>query len=197
MSLKLGLIVTAAGLSSRHPPNKLLLNLDGEAVIRKTVRSLLPFPGQIIVVTGHESQAILDALKDLPTDKLSCVHNPDYPTGLASSVKIGVKAITHPVDYFCFSPGDKPFIHFEVVRAMINHLEQTRPLILQPRYLKKPGHPTFFHSRLLPDLLALEGDEGGRQLIARLERQVLTMEVNEPGISMDMDHYLEDAGGHA
>jgi molybdenum cofactor cytidylyltransferase len=84
-------IVLAAGTSSRMGTNKLLLELGGETLLRRTVRAALAGGlSPVLVVLGHEAER---ARREL--DGLACrtVINPDHAQGITSSLQAGVAAI--------------------------------------------------------------------------------------------------------
>ena len=73
-------VVLAAGLSSRMGgPHKLLLDVGGEPMLRRVVRSVLAVdPAEVIVVTGYRAEDIKAALDGLP---VRFVHNPAFAEG--------------------------------------------------------------------------------------------------------------------
>ena len=191
MTVKAGFVVTAAGLSRRQPPNKLLLKIEGQPVIRRTVSTLEAFSCPVVVVLGHQSGAIRAALRAVDFQHLKFVENPDYRDGLSTSIRIGIQSLPENLDYFGFIPGDKPFIPTGVISSMIDFLERNRPKLLIPEYHVLPGHPTFFNSDFRAKFLALTGDTGGREILRQYPNDVHRLAFNEKGIILDMDALLE------
>lgn len=185
------MIITAAGRSTRFPPNKLLEILEDRTAIEHTVNTFSHFEMDIYVVLGYQSEAVRNVLERRFGDQIIFEYNTKFHKGLSSSVITGVKAAGRTYDYWCFCPGDKPFIQPRTVKTLINELEQKQPLILAPRYKNKPGHPTFFSTELLPTFLELTGDTGGRQILQDLFHEVHYVNVSDEGVSLDMDQYLE------
>ena len=187
---KLQLIITAAGLSRRRPPNKLLLPLGEKTVIETTVGNFIDTPLDITVVTGHQREKIEPLLTRRFGNRITIVYNPDYASGLASSVKVGLTITTENPDYWCFCNGDKPFIKSATIDYLLAELERLQPQILVPTVNDQSGHPTFFSADFTPELLALTGDTGGRDILQRHGHDVLFVPVDDEGISLDMDCYL-------
>ena len=186
------LIITAAGLSQRRPPNKLLLPLGEKTVIETTVEIFIDTPLDITVVTGHQREKIEPLLYQRFGDRITIVHNPDYASGLASSVTAGLKNNPGEPDYWCFCNGDKPFIKQATIEYLLAELERSKPPIMIPAFHDQIGHPTFFSADFTSELLALTGDSGGRDILQRHRREVLFVPVADEGVSLDMDCYLAD-----
>ncbi|NQV16025.1 nucleotidyltransferase family protein [bacterium] len=189
--LNLAMIITAAGRSTRFPPNKLLNKLEKRTAIEHTINTFIDFDLDLYVILGYQSDLIQDVLEKNYGSKLIFEYNTQFHTGLSSSVITGIKAAGRTYDYWCFCPGDKPFIQQKTVRLLIQKLEQEKPLILAPRFQNKPGHPTFFSTELSPQFSAATGDVGGRQIIDAFRHETLFWDVADEGVSLDMDYYLE------
>lgn len=192
--VKIGFIVAAAGLSRRHPPNKLLIPIQDKPVIRRTIESLLPLNLPVVAVLGHQADKVREVLRNLDSPFLQMVENDDFGKGMASSLSVGIRALPTDLDYFGFLPGDKPFISTSTIQKMVDFLSLRRPLILVPEYKTKPGHPTFFATSLRSEFLQLTGDTGGREIIAAHLGSVTSLAMDDPNIIVDMDSWLENQG---
>lgn len=189
--LSIATIITAAGRSTRFPPNKLLEILEDRTAIEHTVNTFVNFELDIYVILGYQSEQVQDVLLNRFDDRIIFEFNTQFHEGLSTSVKTGVNAAGRSYDYWCFCPGDKPFIQQKTVRFLIQKLLTEKPLILCPRYQNKPGHPTFFSTELFPFFSAATGDSGGRQVIETFRSDTLFVDVDDEGVSLDMDFYLE------
>ncbi len=192
MSKKISMIIQAAGISRRRPPNKLLLKLGTETVIEKTVAAFVNFPLEIIVVVGYESEKLKLILTRQFADKITIVENPHYHKGMASSIHTGIRAADRDCDYYGFCNGDKPFIQRKTVSYLLKELEEKTPLILVPVYQYRIGHPNFFSATLRDELLATTGETGGRQIFRDHKDNALSISVEDKGVILDMDQYLEN-----
>jgi len=185
------MIITAAGRSTRFPPNKLLTTLEDRTAIEHTINTFTSFEVDRYVILGYQSDVLRPILENRFGEDLIFEYNTKFHTGLSSSVLTGIKAAGRTYDYWAFCPGDKPFIQPKTVALLLDILEKKKPLILVPRYQNKPGHPSFFSSELYPMFLDLSGDKGGRQIIEDFKHETLFVDVDDEGISLDMDYYLE------
>jgi len=125
-------VITAAGRSSRMAPDhKLIMELHGKTLIRRSLESLLPFCDKIIIVVGANASAIE---KETKHDKVIRVKNEDDLNDMFSSVKTGLRQSTGRV---LFLPGDCPFSPPDLIQRM---LAANGDLIVAA-YKGKTGHP--------------------------------------------------------
>jgi molybdenum cofactor cytidylyltransferase len=174
-------VVLAAGRSTRMGgPNKLLIDIDGEPLIRRTLRAVRAArPDRVVVVTGFEADAVREAVGDLP-DRI--VHNPDFDQGMASSLKAGVAACTHCASaMICL--GDMPWVRARTMRRMWEVADHRR--IVVPVFQGRWGNPVIWSSAYFPELAALAGDRGARSLMERYPPTLL--ETDDAGILRDVD----------
>ncbi len=179
-------VVLAAGLSRRMgSANKLLEQVDGQAMVRSVVEQVISAPvAQVIVVLGHQSETIIQALDGLP---LEFVHNPRYEQGLATSVRTGIAAVK-PGHGALVCLGDMPLINADVVSALVSaYRERPQLMAYRPSFQGKPGNPVLWSAWSLDLLSTLEGDEGARRLLKERENQVFAVPVSSSGVLLDID----------
>ena len=99
-------ILLAAGESRRMGvPNKLLLEIGGVPLVRRTTEALAAIPGaDVTVVLGHEANEIRAALTGMP---VGFTMNDDHATGQMSSVHTGLAAVGKGC-CFLIAPADMP-----------------------------------------------------------------------------------------
>lgn len=195
MKYHVSIIIPAAGLSQRHPPNKLLIPLKNKPVIVETVSRFIEFPVNIIVVVGYAKNKLIPVLESALGDHINIIENPDYRQGLSSSIKAGIRAAGVVTDYYGFCVGDKPFLHLTTVGMLLETLNRKSPDILVPIYKGTIGHPNFFSKKYRKDLLELSGDTGGRTLFQTYQTKTYFLPVKDKGVILDMDQFLADTDG--
>jgi molybdenum cofactor cytidylyltransferase len=177
-------IILAAGNSSRLGFNKLTITIDGETVIRRSVR---PFIAEgiheVIVVTGHYHQSIKKELEGLG---VNLINNPHYKEGMSTSVKAAMPFL-EGADVLLFHLGDKPFIAPNSISAILNKYKEGKARIIAPLYEGKTGHPVLIDASLLrEEIEMLHGDSGLREVIEKYRRDVVFIEGND-GSLFDID----------
>jgi molybdenum cofactor cytidylyltransferase len=181
-------IIPAAGESHRFSgTHKLVERIGRQAVIELTIRRVSDSPvDRVIVVSGTASvrlRRILDNLDPVHED-LRIVPNPDHASGLGSSIAAGVAACSTGDDILIW-PADMPMIRGDTAAQVISAGKADSIVI--PVFEGKRGHPVFFGRSFRDELLALEGDTGGRAVIDRHPDAVHEVQVADPGIHFDID----------
>jgi len=185
---RIAAVVLAAGLSRRMGSPKALLPLAGRPLIVHVVDTLTAAGiSQIVVVTGHESSLHRDALAAYPSVKL--VHNSDYASGeMLSSVQAGVRAIAGAgCDAFLIAPVDQPLVRAETVRMLCAAWDESRKLIVMPRYREQRGHPVLVSVVGAGEILALTAGETLKTFVRRHRARTLEIDVDDEGVVGDID----------
>ena len=190
--MKIGMIITAAGMSKRQGKNKLLIRSCNETIIEKTINNLLNNNLDIFVIVGYQKELIVPIIVDRFRNDIQIIENMDYKSGIASSLKAGIRAAGKNYDYFGFCNGDKPFIKVKTVEIILKYLVENKPLILVPIYQEQSGHPTFLSKEYIKDFSLISGDTGGREVIKKYPNAVTYLPINDEGIILDMDRYLQN-----
>src|SRR5262245_56999791 len=170
-------VVLAAGLSSRMGSNKLLAEWRGKPLLRWTVEAALASEARpIIVVTGHESAKVEASLKGLD---VRIVHNLHYAAGLSASLKAGIRAAPANCDGAIVLLGDMPEITPALVDRMIAAFSPVDGRsICVAVHENNRGNPVLWSRRFFPEIEALSGDVGAKDLIATHEDAVCEIEAD-------------------
>jgi molybdenum cofactor cytidylyltransferase len=180
-------IVLAAGRSTRMGgANKLVAEIGGKPLVRIAAEQALASRARpVIVVTGHERERVEAALAGLP---VKLVHNPDFAEGLGTSVRAGIAAVPASADGAVVCLGDMPQVDAELINRLIAALAPDQgALAVIPTLDGKRGNPVLWSRRFFPDLMALEGDVGARNLIGRYGEAVIEVPVTGKAALTDVD----------
>ncbi|NLB51526.1 MAG: nucleotidyltransferase family protein [Syntrophomonadaceae bacterium] len=180
-------LVLAAGLSSRMGTNKMLIKVNGSVIIEKTIAVLMESPiSNITIVLGNCSNEIMKALEYYP---VNFIYNPDYESGMSSSIKCGIKwaAEQSDIEAVLVILGDMPFIKNDTISFLIEEYKKNNSAIIVPRYKGRNGHPVLFSREMFQYILTIKGDNGAREVINNFSDQVLFLDVDDPGITIDLD----------
>ncbi|MBX9592615.1 MAG: nucleotidyltransferase family protein [Hyphomonadaceae bacterium] len=180
-------VVLAAGRSTRMGAhNKLLADLDGKAVVRHVAEAALASRARpVLVVTGHMAAEVAAVLAGLD---VRMVANPDYATGLASSLKAGIGALPSPCAGALVLLGDMPQISPEHIDRLIGaFLAENGMAIIVPTHRGRRGNPVLWPSAFFSELLYLGGDVGAKRLLREHAHQVTEVDLGTDAIFADID----------
>jgi molybdenum cofactor cytidylyltransferase len=185
-------IILAAGSSSRMGRNKLLLKYGNHTVIEEAATQMLNSKADnILVITGHEKANIEKLLSQFPPDRLKIIYNRIYKSGRAESIKCALRSLDRQTDAALFMVADKPGVSAELIDRSIDKFRESTPSILYVRTPIGRGHPIIFARSMFDELLALEGDTIGNDLVTRHGHEVVELDDSEIQVDIDTeDDYI-------
>jgi molybdenum cofactor cytidylyltransferase len=182
---QVGAIVLAAGGSARMGQPKQLLSVGGQPMVRCVVETTCAAGlAQVVVVVGAHATAVAQALEDLPVDM---VVNEAWAEGMSTSVRAGVGALHAEIQAVLVILADQPALTPALLQTLVVRYRATGSPIVAPFYHGRRGNPVLFDRSLFPQLLAIEGDQGGRTLITSYQEQVESVQVDDPAVILDVD----------
>ena len=193
------IIYMAAGNSRRFGSNKLFYELDGKPMYRHLLDHLIEIKDRynklknaesnntvidITVVTRYRE--ILDYCACIPD--CHAVLSPDSEKGISYTIKAGIMAVqeqkkpektsgslhntAEPEDYYMFAVADQPYLKSQSMIKLIDKVLENKGnkrLVFSLHCGDAVGNPCVFHSSLIPQLLSLEGDKGGRSVAKKYD----------------------------
>jgi len=184
---RIAAVILAAGRSTRMGgPNKLLADIGGRPLIRIAAEQALASRARpVIVVTGHQREQVEAALGELD---VTCVHNLNFAEGLSTSVKAGLAAVPDDADGAIVCLGDMPQVSAALIDRLIAAFDPERgALVVVPTIGGKRGNPVVWARRFFPELMALDGDVGARNLIQRYPEAVAEVPLTDTAALVDVD----------
>jgi molybdenum cofactor cytidylyltransferase len=177
-----GGVVLAAGGSSRLGRPKQLLLHEGRTLVRRAAEAAVGAGCEpVVVVLGAHGEAVAGELADLP---VRTVDNPEWREGMGGSLRVGVRALPE-VDAVLVLLCDQLRVDAAHLKALMDTFTRTHAPIVASGYEGARGVPALFSRALLPELEALEADQGARKVIVRDPTRVV--EVPLPGGGEDVD----------
>jgi molybdenum cofactor cytidylyltransferase len=165
------LLLLAAGSSSRmRGGDKLMEEVEGEPLLRRAAREALATGLSVIVALRPGKAEREDALHGLKVRKVIVPH---ADQGMSASLRAAVVA-AHEGAPLAVLLADMPEIDTEDLTVLVSAFEAQGgdTVVRAASEDGQPGQPVIFPARLRPDLLAVTGDAGGREILRR-ERVVL------------------------
>lgn len=185
---KTGIIILAAGNSSRLGRPKQLLEYKETTLLKNTIFEVSKVPDSFaIVVTGANHDLIE---KDLNNKELNCCFNPDWETGMASSIVKGLQellSLNPDCDHCIFTVCDQPYVTNLVFENLINQYHKTGKGITASAYSETLGTPVLFHKKYFSELLDLKGQEGAKKLIKKYAEDTASIPFEKGSIDIDTE----------
>ena len=180
-------IVLAAGRSARiGGTNKLLAKVGGVPILLRVIAALRSSRARpIIVVTGHDANAINRLLSDV---SVQCVHNPDFDSGLSSSLRRGLSALPQEIEAVLICLGDMPRLTATHIDQLIDAFDPAQGrAICVPTWHRQRGNPVLWARDFVPEMMQLSGDQGARPLFERHRDLLYHVEMPDAGVLLDVD----------
>jgi molybdenum cofactor cytidylyltransferase len=158
-------LVLAAGGSRRLGRPKQLEPWGSTTLLGHVVDLVESFPvDETWVVVGADLDKVVNEIGSRP---VGIIQNPDWETGLASSLRVGLDALTQlsKADGVLVFLGDQPAVRADVVTALIEKHRRSSAMAIVPKYRYSRGKPVLLDRALWPRLMSLEGDEGAQRLL--------------------------------
>lgn len=189
---RFGILVLAAGKSSRFGSDKLLAKMpDGRPLIAHSLEPLQSIAHQykldLCIVTRADNLPLIDYLsnKNIPYTLSSDAH-----LGMGHSLSHGVKCNKNWQGWM-ITLADMPNLTTSTLEALITTISINPHRIVRPSLLKKgkviPSHPTYFPQNLGNKLSQLTGDNGAKHLIKSLDQPPILFNVPHPNSLKDVD----------
>jgi len=178
-------IVLAAGESRRMGYPKPLLEIGGRTFIEQIAVTMLAVVPRVVIVIGAHRERVRAAI---PRDaRIAIVENPNYSRGQLSSLKVGLSAIQPDAAGALVHLGDHPMVRVETFRAIVDCYNRKGKPIVIARYDGHRGHPVIFDRAMFTELRSAPEEEGARHVVDADAARVAYVEVNDPGINLDLD----------
>ena len=161
--LPVGAVVLAAGAASRMGGSqKLLLEVDGRPMVKHAAEAASEGGCHQVVVVYSS-----DEVKDAFGDDAELVHNPDARTGMASSLRVGLRALRPEIEAAVVVLGDQPLVGARTIAALLRawRREGSRPAVAVSKRAKEWTPPVVLAREMWEELSALKGDAGARQIL--------------------------------
>jgi molybdenum cofactor cytidylyltransferase len=167
---KIAGIILAAGKASRFGKPKQLLDYRGQSFVRNVAETALKAGlSPVVVVIGAEAEQVEEAIHGLP---VTIVQNPDWENGQSTSICAGLREC-RSAGGAIFLLADQPQVSVEVLRALVERHSQDLPAVLAPYVFDQRANPVLFDRVTFQDLLALQGDTGGRAIFSKFSPRYL------------------------
>jgi molybdenum cofactor cytidylyltransferase len=177
-------VVLAAGFSARLGQPKALARIHGLSVLHRTIRTLSPFRAASSIIVVIPRRAVRYTL-GFRRRSVVFVANADRATGLASSVRVGVRRARHSAGILLL-PVDLVDLKRRDIARLIRRWRGARRRVAARRVDAHPAAPLILPRWLYARAVDLAGDAGLRELVRRLPRHEVSL-TDLPSAELDVD----------
>jgi molybdenum cofactor cytidylyltransferase len=184
--IKAAAVLLAAGLSRRMGErNKLLIEIEGEPLVRRTAKAYLAAGVEVHVVLGHEAEQVRAVLQDLA---IAFVHNPDYAEGQPTSVRAGIDGLPAGHTAILVALADQAALTADDIRGLLNAFAAGGGnCILVPYYQGRRGNPVVFPASLVREMRSQGRNAASRGFIDGNPELVYRYEAPNDHTVIDVD----------
>ena len=180
------IVILAAGESARMGQPKQLLLFRGQSLLRHAAQTALATPFRpVIVVLGANADLLRPELNGL---EVHIALNPNWQQGMSSSLQAGATTAYSllPTPYsLLFMLCDQPFVTLELLTEMAAAGHDMGKPIVACEYGGSIGVPALLDSSLYPELLALQGAAGAKQIFANHPDDIATVPFPQGALDVD------------
>jgi molybdenum cofactor cytidylyltransferase len=179
-------VLLAAGLSRRMGKrNKLLIDIGGETLVRRTAKTYLNAGVGVHAVLGHEPELVRKALEGLP---VSFVYNARFEEGQPASVRAGIDSLAGGYDAVLVALSDQAALMPSDILSLLSAFAQSGGgKIVVPYYRDQRGNPVVFPAALIADMRADGRSIPGRAFIDQNPQLTLRYPAATDRFTIDID----------
>ena len=183
--METGILILAAGSSSRLGEPKQLLKFNGKTLLRNVVEEAIKVSDFVIVVTGSIHSQISKEIEDL---KVKIIENINWNKGIGSSIKIGIIQLLNEfleVKNIIISVCDQPFLETSVFLDLIQMQKDSQKGIVASKYSDTLGTPVLFTETYFKELSELSGQEGAKKVLQKFKDDIAEINFEKGAIDID------------
>ena len=187
-----GIVILAAGASTRLGKPKQLLQYRGKTLLAHAINEAVNSNADaIVVILGKDADLFK---KEIDDGKVRVAINSSWEEGMASSLRLGLDTLLNDkpyIDAVIFMVCDQPYVLSSILNELITTQQKTTKQIVTCNYGDSIGPPALFHKKYFKDLMKLSGDTGARKIVQENMNDMTTILFPEGEIDIDTEEDYE------
>lgn len=183
-------VILAAGRGRRMGRTKQLVEWQAangpQPLVAAAFDAIRPICDEMVVVVGHEADAVVAALGDRPF--YCATSDPDAP--MFESIRAGLSVAVRELNPFAIvllQPGDHPEVSPATLRALVRRAAPPTSTAIVPEYNGRGGHPVMIPPGIAELLLGADCPGGLGQFWSDHPELCERLPVEDPTILRDLD----------
>ncbi len=195
----IGIVLLAAGSSSRMGRPKQLLPIEGEPLLVRSVKAAVGSKAhELVVVLGSNYKSHREVIAGF---SIEIIENQEWQKGMGNSLKKGLSHLIDKNDSLnavIVLVCDQPYLSSDIINKLIEEFEQTKSVIVASVYTGIIGVPALFDSSVFEKILHLGDEQGAKKLIQQQLANVKAVDFPKGIIDLDFpEDYESLLGSHA
>jgi molybdenum cofactor cytidylyltransferase len=185
--MKTGIILLAAGSSTRLGRAKQLIEFQGKTLIKKAIEEAQNSQADCLVLVLGSNPELIQTGFD--TSSTPYIINADWQNGMSSSMQAGLRFLMEKevIDQVLLMLCDQPFVDASLLDQLITAKEESGKKIVASAYSNTMGVPALFDGRYFEELLQLTGSEGAKKVIFNHQAEVHTLDFPLGAVDLDTE----------
>lgn len=185
--MKTGIILLAAGSSSRLGRAKQLIEFEGKTLIQKAIDEANKSQADcLVVVLGSNTELIQTGFE---SSSAPLIINSDWQQGMSSSMQAGLRFLmeNEVIEQVVLMLCDQPFVDASLLDELITAKETSGKGIVAAAYSNTLGVPALFDRRYFEELVQLTGSEGAKKVIFNHQEEVHALDFPLGAVDLDTE----------
>jgi molybdenum cofactor cytidylyltransferase len=188
-----GIIILAAGNSSRFGSIKQLLQFNNKTLVQHVIDEATDAElSPVIVVTGANAGEVSEGIEN---KKATIVFNEHWKEGMASGIVTGLHnaiTINDKIENIIIAVCDQPFISSSLFKQLLKMRHDNGQNIVACTYADIAGTPVLFNKKCFDALMNLQGEEGAKKILKANKDDVATINFLQGSIDIDTQRDYDD-----
>ncbi|MEC8267939.1 MAG: nucleotidyltransferase family protein [Pseudomonadota bacterium] len=187
---RLGIVILAAGEARRFGACKQLALLHTKPLLQYVIDAALPLrPTRLVVMTGKYHEDIVSAKDQGVVTGAELIHNPDWSSGMSSSIRLGCELLADDCDQLLVLLADQVLVSTSELETLTAQAVDGGSACAG--FSETVGPPAVFSRACYPDLLTLNAENGAKKLLTDPAKQVTIVPMKSAGWDIDSKDDLE------
>ncbi|MCX6181872.1 MAG: nucleotidyltransferase family protein [Bacteroidetes bacterium] len=192
--MNIGIVILAAGSSSRLGQSKQLVKINNETLLQRSIKiALASAANEVLVVLGANAEAHRESIAHLSA---KTIYNPDWQQGIGSSIKAGITYFDKKnIDAVIILVCDQVFLKTQHLQKIIANFQENKSTIVASKYKGIVGVPCLFHKSLFNEIAKMNDDVGAKKIITKFSNNTIYVDFPEGEFDVDTLDDLERLRG--
>ena len=195
--METGIIILAAGNSSRLGRPKQLLDYKGKSLLDIVIQAAVDSHCRpILVVLGAYATEIKEQLQHA---EIETIINENWKEGMGSSISLGLGTLLNrqeALEQVIIAVADQPFISSQIFHDLIETQQKTNKAIVASKYAQTIGTPVLFCKQYFEALLSLKGNHGAKGIVEQHSEDTTAISFESGQIDIDTEQDYQHLTSH-